>query len=190
MILDSYLIGFIIGANPPYFFILLFYIIIRDNILWVIILKISGKEKRIIESFGFKIDISSPLGYSIKNDHVSDLMIRFPHSHPKNFQGIPENIGDLSRLEHICFRFDIFDTIPESFGNLKNLKSLDIIQCNVSCLPESFGGLENLTTVRMFGNNIPRLPESFGNLKNLKFLDIRKCGIIALPESFGTIPCS
>ena len=142
--------------------------------------EIPEKERNVLELFGvlFRRMKNTPLwnGINIENGHVRKIFLYYPaqekfglptprkkigdhvyywlkHDHPKEFKGIPENIGDLEYLEHIKFEFDIFNTLPESLGKLKYLKSLNLCRCNLTKLPESIGNLKNLTRLNLEKDN-------------------------------------
>jgi Leucine-rich repeat (LRR) protein len=119
---------------------------------------------------------------------------------------IPENIGNLKKLQVLDLESTRIEKLPESlcecpltylslsgnlrklpenFGKLTGLKELDLSAYELRRLPRSFGNLSALEEFTFRGGSLEELPESAGNLSSLKNLTIMTGGELRLPESFG-----
>ena len=108
--------------------------------------------------------------------------------HGNHIVGLPENFGDLKKLDtlimdHIQGGHEM-ESLPESFGGLESLRYLELASVGLKELPESFANLTNLEYLNLEGNTIEKLPDDFGNLKKLKVF--RGPALKTnLPESFS-----
>lgn len=104
------------------------------------------------------------------------------------YNSLPEEIGNLSKLERIVISETFIDYIPESFCKLANLKTA-IIDKNpfLTKLPTCFGDLINLNYLDLEWNNLETLPSSIGNLKKLEYLNLYRNNLTQLPESIGSL---
>lgn len=81
---------------------------------------------------------------------------------------LPNEIGNVVHLQHLCISSCSLKEIPPSVGRLINLQTLDVRGTNVTMLPESFW---NISTLRhVFGEAIV-LPKRVGRLKNIQTLE-------------------
>jgi len=113
----------------------------------------------------------------------------------KEFRTLPENLGQLNRLEGMVLNGTIMRELPSSFGHLKKLEGLYVYNHRHALkLPETFGRLKSLKELRfssiynepgIFG--LYELPENFGELSGLEILSIEGGGLKVLPDSFGQL---
>lgn len=96
---------------------------------------------------------------------------------------LPNEIGDLKRLEVLDINFGKFHSIPSSIGNLGNLKKLTISNGYTNLkISSEIGQLTKLTELNIYNYEIDTLPEEIGNLVNLE--KVMLCGKLkSLPES-------
>jgi Leucine-rich repeat (LRR) protein len=85
---------------------------------------------------------------------------------------IPNEIGQLNKLETLILSDNIIEFLPESIGQCKALKHLDIKDNLLSTLPNSFGALSNLEYLNLKANEITGLANSFSSLQVLEYLNL------------------
>jgi Leucine-rich repeat (LRR) protein len=100
---------------------------------------------------------------------------------------VAEEIGDLKKLEYLCFKKQAIKTLPNGIGNLKNLKELNLSYSGIEELPETLGDLEKLEKLDCYKSALKMLPESIGELKYLKELIASDSQISIIPETIGKI---
>ena len=84
---------------------------------------------------------------------------------------IPENIGNLTELTKLDFRYNqLSGNIPESIGSLSKLQSLNLGYNKLSGnIPESIGNLSKLQSLRINDNQLSgEVPKSIANLPNIE----------------------
>lgn len=92
------------------------------------------------------------------------------------FEYLPEEIGELHKLELLWATHGFLKELPTSIGDLKNLSRLILIGNDLSTLPNSIGNLESLEELNLNGNPIRDLPVELFKLKRLKSLWLRTNG--------------
>jgi hypothetical protein len=100
---------------------------------------------------------------------------------------LPEEIGNLLSL----YRLDLFnthlDTLPPSLSRCVSLRQLGLGSCRLETIPLTVYDLTNLTTLTLSVNRIDTLlPELFG-LRHLKTLHFFKNGIRTIPSDIGEL---
>jgi len=104
---------------------------------------------------------------------------------------LPDAIGDLENLRHLCLRGSGISSLPPSFGRLTNLESLDVSctkNLTIAPLPDTMGGLVNLRHLCLRGSAVASLPSSFGRWKKLEFLDVSYTqNLFVLPQDIGNL---
>ncbi len=88
-----------------------------------------------------------------------------------SFKAIPLSLTNLTDLESLTLEGDI-EELPEEIGNLKKLQWLGFSGNNLKRLPESIGNLTNVTIMVLNRNQIEELPISLYGMVNLKRLDL------------------
>ncbi|MBC8310670.1 MAG: hypothetical protein H8E72_00025 [Candidatus Marinimicrobia bacterium] len=94
---------------------------------------------------------------------------------------------DYSQAQSVQFIDQKISFLPENFGDLIKLETLELWWHNLNVLPSSFTKLENLHTLRLKGNRLKILNPNFGLLSNLVTLDLGYNELISLPESISTL---
>ena len=130
------------------------------------------------------IDLSWGCGFDDNHERESnrERRIRFI-----TFQGrplcLPEQVGDLSRLEVLKVLSFGPLSLPPSIGMLQNLRVLNLSSCwNLAKIPQEIGNLENLEELMLNNTSISFLPDSIGNCKKLYKLTIGHTPIKELPD--------
>ena len=100
---------------------------------------------------------------------------------------IPEEIGNLTKLEHIDLFGCKITSLPASLFTISTLKHLELPQTGVSVLPEEVGNLLLLKELLIDSTSITKLPDSICNLTNLQTLNISNTKISELPSSIGNL---
>ncbi|WVZ91070.1 hypothetical protein U9M48_037290 [Paspalum notatum var. saurae] len=104
---------------------------------------------------------------------------------------LPEWLGDLQSLQHLCIEgLPIISISPQSIQHLTSLESLDITSCDaLQHLPDQLRELCSLRNLYIY--DLPALtflPQSIQCLTSLRFLDLVHCkALTQLPESLGEL---
>ena len=110
--------------------------------------------------------------YNYKLEVIPDVVTRLPalrllnFSHNIELKKIPENIGDLSRLETLNLNDTAIDQLPDSLGQLQNLRHLYLKDTGIKKLPDSFVQLKNLQHLNI-GIAELDLEDAIEKIKNL-----------------------
>ena len=123
-------------------------------------------------------------------------------------QALPENIGNLKKLKHLCIKAaniktipdslgcchleyleltGDYETIPESFANFSKLKTLKLSSPILKSLPESLGYLFSLKELHIESDKLSALPQSLCELKELEGLCLDTFSLEVLPDAFGNL---
>ncbi len=102
-------------------------------------------------------------------------------------KSLPETLGQLHRLEKLYLRRNQLKSLPDTFGQLHRLQTLDLSWNRLQPLPDTFGQLSRLQELSLWGNQLNSLPETFGNLSNLQWLSLRRNQLNSLPDTFGQL---
>lgn len=100
---------------------------------------------------------------------------------------LPDSIGNLENLLDFSMSYNYLEKLPNSFGQLKKLTSLVVSFNHLSTLPESIKDLENLEYLDLGINQFNTLPACILHLKNLKYLDIDRNPLKTLPENISNL---
>ena len=129
----------------------------------------SGLEKEIRS-------LPTSIGY-LENLKVLDL------SNTRSLFYLPEEIGNLKRLEKLHLSHSCIDSLPESIGGMSSLTMLDLTGTGIELLPSSFHRLKSLKQLILNNSALCCLPEKIGDLQNLEFLALSYTYISELPSS-------
>ena len=77
--------------------------------------------------------------------------------------------------------------LPENFGNLKKLESLNLEANGLQCFPESVLNIKSLKTVNLSCNKLTEFPTFLYLLKRLDFVDLSGNCIAALPPGIENL---
>ena len=101
---------------------------------------------------------------------------------------IPENIGDLTLLEHLILSTNEgISEIPDSLCTLSHLTQLSIANTSIESIPDGIGNLSALISLDLSANYIVELPDGLCDLSNLEDLLLYENELIALPENIGNL---
>jgi Leucine-rich repeat (LRR) protein len=103
-----------------------------------------------------------------------------------NFTSLPSTFSNLSNLKYLTL-FGFLEYLPNDIGNLKKLEALTIDGMNLKEIPESFGNLESLKYFSAYSNHISVIPESFGNLSSIYELNLGNNNISHFPASMSNL---
>lgn len=79
----------------------------------------------------------------------------------------PEDILNLTHLQHLHLGSNKLNLIPDKINALKNLITLDLSNNEVESLPINIGKLSMLRHLYLTNNKLRMLPPSIGDLSNL-----------------------
>ena len=108
----------------------------------------------------------------------------------QNFEHLPENLGNVTRLKELDLSGTAIKELPSSIEHLTRLTLLTLRRCKkLVCLPSTICNLKSLECLDLFGcSYFGNLPENLGNVKGLKSLDLRETATKELPSSIGHLP--
>lgn len=110
--------------------------------------------------------------------------IRFYNN--RQFVTLHEDLGQLTKLEHLDVAGTRLTTFPNSIGNCKVLRHITANACKIRTIPASIGQCKNLEYINLGANSISEIPKEMGNLVKLKNLSIGD-NIKAIPASFRNL---
>ncbi|XP_049381498.1 TMV resistance protein N-like [Solanum stenotomum] len=132
-------------------------------------------------------------------------LVKLDVSNCAKLESLPEEIGDLGKLEQLDANYTLISRPPSSIVRLNNLKLLnftkvnsedrlffvfpqvnegllsleylDLSYCNIKDggLPEDIGSLSSLKVLHLRGNNFEYLPQSIAQLGALEYLYLSDC---------------
>ena len=117
-------------------------------------------------------------------DYLRDFMIT---DLDLSQSGLPETIGNLSRLTMLGAHNAHLSQLPETFGNMDSLKYLYLGSNQLHFLPANFGHLHNMRYLNLQENQLQQLPTNFGEMNKMKVLLLGENQLEALPENFGNL---
>lgn len=100
-------------------------------------------------------------------------------------KSIPENIGQLNKLENLVLLESNISYIPTSFKDLTNLKQLNLVGNGKCVFPNYVNQLDSIET--LFLANFKNIPNAVFELITLKRLYLYKNNIEIVPESIITL---
>ncbi|KAH0745212.1 hypothetical protein KY285_006869 [Solanum tuberosum] len=127
-------------------------------------------------------------------------LVKLDVSNCAKLESLPEEIGDLGKLEQLDANYTLISRPPSSIIRLNKLKLLnftkvnegllsleylDLSYCNIKDggLPEDIGSLSSLKVLHLRGNNFEYLPQSIAQLGALEYLYLSDCKrLTQLPE--------
>ncbi len=121
-----------------------------------------------VNIFGIVLDSSG---------HVQGLVL-----HRLGLKALPQDIGNLTRLQVLLAAYNLLKSLPDTFGRLSSLQHLELQYNKLQSLPETFGQLSRLQTLKIYNNKLQSLPETFGQLHRLQTLDLSRNQLKSLPE--------
>jgi len=139
---------------------------------------------------------------TVKNQHV--IRLKFLDS---KISKLPDSIANLTRVEEVELRDNLFEKFPIEIFTIPNLKKLvcegneylqlefgnstslqKLTMCErIDFLPESIGKLSGLTDLDVSNTRLTTLPESIGMLSNLTKLDLFHNKLTTLPHSIKSL---
>ncbi|XP_050264204.1 disease resistance protein RPV1-like [Quercus robur] len=101
------------------------------------------------------------------------------------FVNLPDNIGNLKRVNWLDLEGTAIEVLPSSVGRLAALSYLSLKNCkNLVCLPSTICNLKRVGYLILTGcSKITNLPENLGNMENLSDLFLDGTAIKELPSS-------
>jgi Leucine-rich repeat (LRR) protein len=101
---------------------------------------------------------------------------------------LPDEIGNLKKLEELKLNYNDLTELPATIGNLASLEYLYLDHNQLTHLPPEIGKLSNLGLFYVGKNSLEDLPVEMGNLTSLSELDLASSGVmLTLPESLCNI---
>jgi Leucine-rich repeat (LRR) protein len=131
-----------------------------------------------------EVDFKSPLGFIVKINHVSTLIV---HEFYEKFDILSESIGNLKNLEKLFLKRNGLKKLPNSLGELKQLEELNLRGNSLISIPKSIGTLKNLNKLNLRHNSLSNLPEEIGELENLCELKLENNELTQIPHSIGNL---
>lgn len=95
---------------------------------------------------------------------------------------LPNDLGDMARLEILELDSNRLECLPDSLGELSNLQRLNVANNQLTGLPESLGKCSALKYINAHSNHLQFLPMSLGGCFKLQFLDASRNQLHELPE--------
>ena len=117
-------------------------------------------------------------------EELSHEKIPFVHQIPLHDSGcvvINHHVTEISLF------WSNIEQLPQNFGDLSKLQSLILIACGLKTLPESFSCLECLQYIDLSENQLTRLPDFWGHFSYLHHLDLQMNSLETLPPSIGQL---
>lgn len=102
-------------------------------------------------------------------------------------ESIPEEIGQLIRLEYLDLNRNRLRSLPDSIGKLENLRELNLVENPLVSIPPSIGNLANLTKLYLSDNDAAIIPPTLGNLTRLEYLSLGGRQLLAVPPEIGQL---
>jgi len=101
---------------------------------------------------------------------------------------LPENIGNLSKLEDLILAYNEIAELPKSIGDL-NITNLRLFENQIKIIPDEIGNMRYLAIIDLSYNNIINIQSTLGNLENLEELRLDNNLIDDfLPEPLNGLP--
>ena len=79
-------------------------------------------------------------------------------------------------------------SLPENFGQLRKLEVLSLNANSLTHLPQSFSNLVNLKSLTVSGNLLTAFPAELLSLQKLDSVDLSRNKISDLPPDMSTLP--
>ncbi|OWZ21794.1 hypothetical protein PHMEG_0003597 [Phytophthora megakarya] len=98
---------------------------------------------------------------------------------------LPEEFGNLAKLEKIWLEGNTLKQLPVSIGDCRSARCANINGNKLAELPDTIGELESLTVLSVNLNELIDLPDTIVNLPKLRVLHASRNQIIKLPRSIG-----
>ncbi|WP_372365761.1 leucine-rich repeat-containing protein kinase family protein [Candidatus Uabimicrobium sp. HlEnr_7] len=102
-------------------------------------------------------------------------------------KGIPQEIGNLIKLQELDLSFNRLSYIPKEIFKLRNLSSLSLGNNSIEKASKGIGELHKLQKLELGSNRITSLPEEIGQLRNLSLLKIGGNQLTCLPKGIGNM---
>lgn len=94
---------------------------------------------------------------------------------------MPDELGQLVKLERLSVSSNLLMSLPETIGRLQNLVLLDISNNKLKFFPESIGSCFSLEELQANDNSIEELPASVCNLIQLKSFCLNNNNLNQMP---------
>jgi Leucine-rich repeat (LRR) protein len=117
----------------------------------------------------------------VSEKKMKRLSLSFCHIHTLtslNFSynqltSIPNEIGQLSSLEHLYLNNNQLTSIPNEIGQLRSLKGLDLDHNQLTSIPNEIGQLKSLKHLFLNYNQLTSIPNEIGHMRSLKYMYLR-----------------
>ena len=100
---------------------------------------------------------------------------------------LPNNLFDLTQLEHLYLAGNLIETISDNISSLKSLTILDLYKNNLSFISPTIGLLPQLQYLDLDSNKLSSLPSEIGNLSSLTELSLESNQLSSLPSEIGNL---
>ncbi|MCH7762154.1 MAG: leucine-rich repeat domain-containing protein [Candidatus Marinimicrobia bacterium] len=104
-----------------------------------------------------------------------------------SIQQIPNQIDELSSLNHLYLSYNAIASIPSTLWTMDSLVIFYIAVNDLQSISDSVGLLVNLEQLGLYSNDINTIPNTIGNLINMKELYIFDMGLTNVPESLWNL---
>ena len=101
--------------------------------------------------------------------------------------GLPESLGDFTRLQELKLSSNRLKSLPQSLGLLPQLESLDLSHNRLTLLPKSLLEARQLMWLDLSHNQLMNLPESLGQLTQVHSLNLSHNRLTTLSESLAEL---
>ena len=102
----------------------------------------------------------------------------------KSFKALPDNIGNLKKLEILEVAGTSISHFPKSIGECNNLINITANAARIKEIPKEIAGCKELKNINLGYNKIQTVPKEIGKLKNLNRLYLGSNSISYLPTEF------
>ena len=96
---------------------------------------------------------------------------------------LPDEIGELTKLEELRAAENNLNKLPETFGKLSALKTLIVYKNRLTEIPKTLGNCLQLEEVNFFNNKLIRIDKCFSELVELKELNLGGNKLKTLPST-------
>lgn len=90
-----------------------------------------------------------------------------------NSKYLPNEIGNLSNLTHLCINLTKIEELAKSISNLSNLISLDVSMNELKSLANSIKNMKNLKEIDISYNEFIDVPAELLGFDNLRILNLK-----------------
>lgn len=114
--------------------------------------------------------------------HVGPIVLPSPSQDNNQLEHLPEEIGQLQKLERLSLAHNRLTRLPTALGLLPQLSILDVSHNRLLQLPAGLGSCEQLEELNAQSNELAAVPAELGQLKKLKTLQLDNNQIVGVPS--------